>query len=304
VLYLAEYQIIKYMNNFSASYEKILEVLTCISSKTNFRNQIRIPRLSDLELIALNLTSEYLSIDSELQLFRVLPTHITDRIERSVYNRRKRALYQELEILRKKLSDKFNAFEDYFIVDSMPLEVTKLSRSNRSRICKESFYSSPNKGYCASQKMHYYGYKLHAVCSVKGVFKSLDISKASVHDIHYLKDIKQQFNDCTIIADKGYLSAYYQLDLFESCNIKLDVPMRKNQDNHRKQAYIFRKNRKRIETLFSQLCDQFMIRRNYAKSFDGFKTRILSKITALTVIQYINAFILNRNINNIKATIT
>jgi hypothetical protein len=42
--------------------------------------------------------------------------------------------------------------------------------------------------------------------------------------------------------------------------------------------------------LFSQLCDQFLIRRNYAKTFEGFKTRILAKITALTLIQYINKF--------------
>ena len=47
-----------------------------------------------------------------------------------------------------------------------------------------------------------------------------------------------------------------------------------------------------------------MIRRNYAKSFDGFKTRTLSKITALTLIQYINKFIYCRNINNIKINIT
>jgi len=46
-----------------------------------------------------------------------------------------------------------------------------------------------------------------------------------------------------------------------------------------------------------------MIRRNYAKSFDGFKTRILSKITAFTLIQYINHFIIGRKINNIKNTI-
>ena len=52
-----------------------------------------------------------------------------------------------------------------------------------------------------------------------------------------------------------------------------------------------KKSRKRIETLFSQLCDQFMIRRNYAKSFQGFKTRILAKITALTLVQYINKFL-------------
>lgn len=79
--------------------------------------------------------------------------------------------------------------------------------------------------------------------------------------------------------------------------------MRKNQIDYKKQPYIFRKSRKRIETLFSQLCDQFMIRRNYAKSFQGFKTRILSKITALTVVQYINKFIFGRNINNIKISI-
>ena len=39
-----------------------------------------------------------------------------------------------------------------------------------------------------------------------------------------------------------------------------------------------------------------MIRRNYAKSFQGFKTKIISKITALTVVQYINKFILVRTL--------
>ncbi|MBY0067749.1 transposase, partial [Empedobacter falsenii] len=69
------------------------------------------------------------------------------------------------------------------------------------------------------------------------------------------------------------------------------------------QPFVIRKYRKRIETLFSQLCDQFMIRRNYAKSFLGFKTRILSKILTLTIIQSINRN-QNRNINNLKINIT
>ena len=113
-----------------------------------------------------------------------------------------------------------------------------------------------------------------------------------------------QMEDCTLLGDKGYLSARWQLDLFDSCNIKLNTPMRNNQKNYKKQPYLFRRSRKRIETLFSQLCDQFMIRRNYAKSFNGFKTRILSKITALTIVQYINQFINNRNLNNIKINLT
>lgn len=185
----------------------------------------------------------------------------------------------------------------------MPLEVCKLSRATRSKICRENYDSAPDKGYCASQKLHYFGYKLHAVSTLKGVFKSFEITKASVHDIHYLKNIKQEFEDCTIIGDKGYLSADYQIDLFETKNIKLEVPMRKNQKNYKPQSYIFKKSRKRIETLLSQLCDQFMIRRNYAKTFDGFRTRLLAKLTSLTVIQYIN-HLNGRNINNIKISIS
>jgi len=291
------------MNNFIANYERILKVLRKISTENQLSYQRRRPKMSDLELISLNLTSEFLGIDSENNLFRLLPDIITSRIERSVYNRRRRKLAPYIDVIRLTLAEYFNEFEDYFIVDSMPLEVCKLSRSSRSKICKEQEHSLPNKVYCASQSSNYYGYKLHAVCSVSGVFQSIDLSPASVHDINYLKDIKEQISDCTLIGDRGYLSTQFQLNLFETCNIKLNTPMRKNQHNYKKQPYVFRKSRKRIETLFSQLCDQFMIRRNYAKSFQGFKTRILSKITALTVVQYINKFIFGRNINNIKISI-
>ena len=293
------------MHNFQANYDKILEVLRKNITSSTFVNQNRKPKLSDIELVAIDLTAQYMSIDSEHQLFRMLKTiNFKNLIDRTVYNRRKRGLVNYIEQIRVTLSERFNEFEDYFIIDSMPLEACKLSRSSRSKICKESFHSSPDKGFCASQRMYFYGYKLHGVCSVQGVFKSIDISKASVHDIHYLKNLKSQLSDCVLIGDKGYLNQEQQLDLFTHANIKLEVPMRKNQNNYKKQPYIFRKTRKRIETLFSQLCDQFMIRRNYAKTFQGFKTRILSKVTALTIIQYINKFDFGRNINNLKIQIT
>ena len=239
------------MNNFEAIYEKILEFVRTISEKENFLKQIRKPKLSDIELISINFTSEYLSIDSECQLFRILPASLSNKIERSVYNKRKRKLFYVISKIQELISNKFNELEDFYIIDSMPLEIVKLSRSGRSKICKEDYESSPDKGFCASQNMYFYGYKLHAVCSINGIFKSIDISKASVHDIHYLKEVKEQLNNCVIIGDRGYISADYQLNLFENRNITLEVPMRQNQTNYKKQDYIFRKSRKRIETLFS-----------------------------------------------------
>ena len=90
------------MNSFTANYEKILQTLVKIESKMNFLNQIRKPKLSDLELISIDLTSEFMGIDSERDLFRKLPFNLSSRIERSVYNRRKRNLFTYRDSLRKR----------------------------------------------------------------------------------------------------------------------------------------------------------------------------------------------------------
>ena len=290
------------MNNLEASYNKILKTINKLEEQESFLAQIRKPKLKDKEVISLVLVAEYLGIDSEYELFRKIPASLSSLIERSVYNRRKRKLFPFIEHIREKISRAVISDEEYHIIDSMPLEICKMSRKNRLKICKEEFQTSPNEGFCASQQTSYYGYKLHAVCTIQGVFRSFDLSKASVHDLHYLNDVKNQFEDIVILGDKGYLSKQMQIDLFNYQNIKLEIPFRKNQKEYKAQPYILRKSRKRIETLFSQLCDQFKIRNNYAKSFEGFKTRILAKITALTVIQLINKQN-NRNINNLKIAI-
>ena len=54
------------MNIFITKYDKILGILKQFVIKSNFLNQIRRPRLSDIELIALEITDESLSINSEL----------------------------------------------------------------------------------------------------------------------------------------------------------------------------------------------------------------------------------------------
>jgi len=127
----------------------------------------------------------------------------------------------------------------------------------------------------------------------------MNITKASVHDVQYLSNVKTSgLSYCTLIADKGYLSGTYQLDLFNSCQINLQAPKRANQQRQPYPA-IFRRMRKRIETLFAQLCDQFRLKRNYAKTFLGLSVRILSKITAVTFLQYINSMN-DKPINHLK----
>ena len=192
--------------------------------------------------------------------------------------------------MRKHLAQSLCEGEDTFVVDSMPLPICRFSRAKRTKICRETYESNPDYGFCAAQNTTYFGYKLHGITSVNGVITDFDLSKASTADIHFLNDVKEKYTGCLILGDKAYLSNPLQTSLFEEHGLLLKTPKRINQKDYAKQPAIFRKMRKRIETFFSQLYDQFKINRNYAKSFIGLATRILSKITGYTLLQFINKF--------------
>lgn len=292
------------MSNLEQNYEKILEVLNTTCSHIEKQHQIRTPKLSDIELIALSLTAEYMSINTELQLFRCLSgTTLEGKIERSVYNKRRRKLYEYTEKIRTNLSSKFSALTNIFIVDSTPIEICQYARAKRSSICSTQDIV-PDFGYCAAKKSWYFGYKLHTVCDANGVIHSFDFTPANVHDVNYLNDVKHNLKNCELIGDRGYISADYQLDLFRESNITLSVPMRKNQRNFVEFSIQKRTTRKRIETLFSQLHGQFKLKTNHAKTLLGLFTRVLSKITAFTTIQYLNLFVFQRSLNKIKVNLS
>lgn len=297
------------MHNIKTNFDKILvvikEILSAeINESGSYVRRGTKPKFSDIEVIALSLTAECLSIDSENYLFSKLRKEYLDDfknlISRRQYNDRRKLLFEKSERVRKLMAERLNKQADVFAIDSMPLEICKLSREKRNKMGKESIHHSPDKGYCASQKKYFYGYKLHSVCSAGGVIQSLDLTKASVHDVHYLKDVKELFSNCIITGDKGYIGRQHQINLFETAAIQLEVPLRNNQKDQKPVIRILKKVRKRIETVFSQLCDQFMVQRNYAKSFTGFKSRILAKVTGFTILQFLNKFINNQPVGRVK----
>ena len=131
----------------------------------------------------------------------------------------------------------------------------------------------------------------------------MDLTKASVHDVHYLKDVKELLSNCMIICEKGYISRQQEINFFEIAGIELEVPLRSNQKEHKPIMWILKKVSKRIETVFSQLCDQLMMQRNYAKSFTCFKSRVLARVTGLKVLQFLNKFIYNKTVGRVEPTL-
>lgn len=119
----------------------------------NFPKVGKKPKFSDLEVISLNLTSEYLSINSENLLFKKLNGEYMKEfprlIDRTQYNRRKKSLFHQTEFVRGQLSLTFSENEDVFVIDSMPLEICRNARASRLKICKEDlFYLSSQRVLC------------------------------------------------------------------------------------------------------------------------------------------------------------
>ncbi len=95
-----------------------------------------------------------------------------------------------------------------------------------------------------------------------------------------------------IFVDKGYLDAETKQNLFDVANITLEVPFGLNQKNWSPPTWAYKKFRKRNETIFSRLNDQFVMIRNYAKQPTRLFIRTVAKIAGLTVLQYVNSLII------------
>ena len=289
------------IHNLCTKYGKILEI--CKQYSKNLVNELGnttkrcvVPKFSDLEVIALSLTAEAMSIDRENCLFVRLQSYKTEfpnLISRRQYNARRKKTSKLYNLIRERIANEIDGNETYFCIDSKPIEVCRRSRASRCKLGKQNYDTAPAFGYCASQNTYYYGYKLHAVCGLSGVIRSYDITKANVHNVKY------DYHDCTIIRDRGYISKTMQLNLFEEAKIELEVPYRLNQKDRKPIFIPYAKARKRIEADFSQFVDQFMLNRTYAKQIEGFMTRIISKISAFTIMQYVN-YSLGKPIGHIK----
>ena len=190
------------MHNLYAIFAKLLNICkqiagNLVNESGNVPRRGVVPKFSDLEVVALNMASEAVGIDSESLLFAKLQEYrveIPNLISRRQYNDRRKITSSLCNAIRERMVSEMDGGEDYFCIDSKPIEVCRIARSKRCSMGKKDFSKAPGVGYCASQSMY------------------------------YLKDVKVDYSNCTVIGDRGYISTQVQLDLFETANIRLEVP--------------------------------------------------------------------------------
>ena len=114
------------MHNLYAIFAKFLNICKQVSGNLvnesgNIPRRGVVPRFSDLEVIALNMTSEAIGIDSESLLFAKLQEYrkeIPNLISRRQYNDRRKITSSLCNAVRERIVKEMVGGEDYFCIDS------------------------------------------------------------------------------------------------------------------------------------------------------------------------------------------
>lgn len=250
-------------------------------------------KMSDSEIITIAIIGEIMSIDSENAWLAYVRKNMRDLFprmcERSRFNRLRRNLSSVSNQIRMKLGSKLSFTEDeYRIIDSFPLEVCEFGRA---KFCKSFKHESADYGYCASKKKTYFGYKVHALCTLNGYITDFIVTPASIDDREAVWELTEKYQQqIRLIGDKGFISATLSQELLDERGIFM-ISMKRNNaisPEPKQVRQLFFKARKRIETSFSQLEDQFKTEYVRAKSLWGLTSRLQSKILAYNLCFAIN----------------
>ena len=269
------------MHNLKANDDVFLPLVqeclfSILDDNGNIKRHGPAPQMPDIQILTLSLVAESLSIHSEHHLFCKLKAEYGADfpllITRPQFNRRRRWLQPVFKRLQQALVAK-RPTQEQFIVDLMPIPTARIRRAYRTKACTQDPALRPAKGRDHAHRCAFFGFKLHALIDKAGVFHDFQITSGNVHDVKQFMSLASTLENCTIIADKGYIGVQYQKNLFETAQVERITPLRKNQKKTSKWNYYLAKTRRRIETSFSQLTDQFAIKQNLAKSFNGFWAR-------------------------------
>lgn len=290
------------MHDLVSIYKKVKRILAIVAKDylvygENIRHYSNPPRMSDLSVVSLAITAEALEIGSENLLWSKMAKDYSKYFpspgHRTTYNRRRKQLREFLLICTELMSSDITNKEEDLIIDSIPIPTCKIIRERSSRACRRPQYDEviAKKGKSKILGGWFIGYKLHLITTCTGVYTDVLITSGNEHDNIFLKLLSSQdlhLSNKTMLADRGYIGKQLHLDLIQTIGLKVDVPYRRNQRDYKKYDQVKKIKRRTIEVVFSQYCDEFHLRRNYAKRFNGFEIRILTKVASKTFKQYWN----------------
>ena len=245
------------------------------------------PTFSDSEILSLLLAMDYFPYPGEQQFLGFMRANYLDLfpklLEQSQFNRRARRLEGLIEELRRFWVKEMGAnLERTLLLDTKPVPVVGYKRSKR----QSDFEGSATYGWCASRKLHYFGYKLVVVSTLSGVPLAYALVPANTDEREAAEAVLSFVNGCNILGDKGFIGGDWQDELYRTTGNRVFTPMRDNQ--HQQIPAPFRRLlghfRERIEGVFNEVQNTGRnLERLLRKKVDGLCVHVAAKMASHTL---------------------
>jgi hypothetical protein len=241
------------------------------------------PTFSDSEVITVVFLCEYLFGGDEQLTLNFLTNYHRDLfpklLERTRFNRRRRALQEAFEALRQAFLELQGLADDpHRAVDSLPITQCGWRRRRRCALMRGPLWQD----FVAAKGHHIFGLRLHFTTNLLGVVDRWLLAPASLDDRAVMPHLVTDDAPRLFLADSGYISAPLERDLFVDCGHRMLALRRRDQKVQwpRSLRHLVTTLRRWVETAGSVLAGVFSIEHPNAKTASGLLARIASKLFA------------------------
>jgi hypothetical protein len=248
------------------------------------------PKISDSELVAMEIIGESLGFDCDKHIHSYFKSHWLDLFPelgtRTTFTRQAANLWNLKQKVHKLLLAMiFPDGMETGIVDGFPIPVCGFKRAGFSKL----FKGYADYGFCAAKDLHYFGFKGHLLIEQSGLIVDCGLVAANIDEREMIFELDRQ-GISTILGDKGYICNENMKEDFKDIGLTIHTPLRANMKDDRPKQYVRELNRKRrlIETVIGQLCERFRIEKVRARDLWHLTVRITRKLLAHTVNCYLN----------------
>lgn len=277
------------------SQELLLMVFCLIDDQLQALNLGRLrsrgprPKLSDSEVITMEIVGEFWGFDDDRNLFRYFQEHHLAefprlaKIHRTTFVRQAANLWRVKQLIQSRLANWLSGDDPRWLIDSMPIEACEFARAT---FCSR-FAGVADYGYDHLRKRTYYGFRLHLRTSVEGVIESFLATTARPADATVTPALNPPPGSVGV-GDRGYYNPAMRQALAADGVTLLAPYYQKCRDPDPKRSSRLASIRYRIETVFSQLAERYHMKWTWARDNWHLIHRITRKILSHTVMIFIN----------------
>ncbi len=276
----------------------IVSVFCLVDDRLKDREPLRqrgpAPKLSDAEVIAMEIIGEFLGMDTDKGIYLFFKRHYGEWfpalgcVHRTTFARQAANLWKLKECLWQELLALAPHDPSFAICDSMPLPACLFARAYR---CKR-FRGEAAFGKDTLIKQTFYGFRVHVRICWPGLITRLSVAPANAHELSVVPELAERTSGL-LVGDRNYHSPKTDREL-AGMGVELLAPYSsKKRDPHPKRSAFLSRLRYRIDTIFSQLTERYCVKRVWARDMWHLASRLLRKVLSHTV-----AFVLNHQMGN------